>query len=103
MFFWLPGPGECTNGDTRLSDDGTTGNRYYGRVEVCLGGQWGTVCGLFWDSASANVVCGSLGYPKGTSRTYVYVFVCIWNPPFLVKKIKFFFLMNRNKLLIIIL
>ena len=31
---------ECTNGDVRLAN----GSNYYGRVEVCFGGLWGTVC-----------------------------------------------------------
>ena len=68
MFIFLPGQAECTDGEIRFGNGGTIGNRYYGRVEVCLAGQWGTICGLFWDTASANVVCGSLGYPKGTSH-----------------------------------
>ena len=57
--YWLALLTDCTNGTMKLVN-GSTPNE--GRVEICINGEWGTVCDYEWDRREANVVCRQLGY-----------------------------------------
>ena len=61
----------CTEGDIRLVGGR---NEFEGRVEVCISGEWGTVCGdsRYWGSNNALVVCRQL-FGSGSGELEVAV------------------------------
>ena len=48
----------CNPGEIRLRGGTDTA----GRLEICVNGEWGTVCGNAWSGANALVACTQLGY-----------------------------------------
>ena len=51
----------CTEGMIRLIN-GTIPSTSAGRVELCFGGSWITICDRLWGTAEAQVVCRQLGF-----------------------------------------
>ena len=62
-------------GDVRLIGGS---NEREGRVEVCIGKVWGTVCSYGWSSSDARVVCRQLGFevdvPRGCEFFFLFSF-----------------------------
>ena len=53
-------PLDCTNGDVRLIG----GNSFNeGIIEVCINGDWVTICDNTWDTKDAIVACRQLNLP----------------------------------------
>ena len=58
----------CSHGDTRLVDGSRSSE---GRVEVCQGVRWGTVCDEEWTTEDARVTCRQIGLPWRGQILYV--------------------------------
>ena len=62
----------CYTGDIRLEGVGAA-NPYEGRVELCIIGQWMTICDDLWDAQDAQVVCRKLGYPSIGKLYFIHI------------------------------
>lgn len=74
--------GECDTGDHRLVD----GTDYDGRVEVCVDGEWGSVCSInSWGVHEATVACRAT---YGTSSGgHHYVWVWVWTDMYVINEL----------------
>ena len=57
---------ECEEQSMRL-EDGRTPTE--GRLEVCIEGQWGTVCEKNFNKVEARITCRQLGFEGGGEYT----------------------------------
>lgn len=57
--FTNTGAQSCIHGSVRLV--GSDSNA--GRLEICMNGEWGTVCDDKWGPSESKVVCRQLQYP----------------------------------------
>ena len=65
--FPITGSQPCTHGELRLVDGPVESA---GRVEVCIHGVWGAMCGdLINDGNFSTVVCRQLGYDVDTGES----------------------------------
>ena len=67
--------GGCQDGDLRLIGGNSA---LEGRVELCIGSVWGTVCDDGWSDNDARVVCRQLGFsPNGMVIRNCTYFGCL--------------------------
>ena len=65
--------GSCIHGTVQLVGGSTTNQ---GRVEVCVGQTWGTVCQLGFGANNAKVVCRQLGFNVDQPETSECIVYC---------------------------
>lgn len=54
----------CEHGDLRFLSPllSPSEEQLQGTLEICFGGNWGTICDDFWDNTDAAVACKQLGF-----------------------------------------
>ena len=63
----------CKEGDVRLFGGSSTEN---GRLEICHGNIWGTVCDDGWNSKNGLVACRQLGYNDYVAHTnHIHIYL----------------------------
>ena len=64
----------CTTGDVQLVGDSRYNN--FGRVEVCIDGDWWKVCNDAFTNLDASVLCKQLGFsPYGENQSNVILWL----------------------------
>ena len=73
LFLLLGQVTECSDTDIRLAGGRVSVNETSGRVEICYGGIWGTVCNDYWDNREAAVVCRQLGRSSEGNSVHSFI------------------------------
>ena len=62
----------CISGDVRLVTEAFNNS---GRVEICVGGEWGTICATSLSSSFAKVACFQVGF-SGSGMLINRICIC---------------------------
>ena len=63
----------CSERKVRITSNSTHGGSIRGRVEVCIGGRYGTICDDVWDAEDSSVVCNQIGFsPYGNILKLIF-------------------------------
>ena len=63
----------CKGGDIQLAG-GSYNN--VGRIDLCVNGSWGTICGNSFDNKDASVACRQLGYSSFGKLYHIFQLIC---------------------------
>lgn len=68
---------QCASGNFQLVGGSASSE---GRVEICLGGNWSTICGYpsTWDNEQAAVMCRQLGFRSSGTILVALVIIVHW-------------------------
>ena len=65
-------PGDCSDGAIRLADGVL---EQEGRVEVCVNGVWGSICGTGWSAIDGYVLCKQAGFDDTGWQLHIHKYV----------------------------
>ena len=70
LYFLKLNAATCSSGQLHLAGGNV---QQEGRVEICVGNVWGTVCDDYWNAPDAQVVCRQLGYSDIGTCTFTTI------------------------------
>ena len=77
MFAYIIDPEvACMSGDVRLVGP-QIWNTSSGRVEICIEGEWTSICNKSWDDKDAVVACKQMGLDYQSELDYILSLRCV--------------------------